>query len=215
MKTKKSFRGNLLLGLFLGTIGISCNFTQTFAQDTNKNKANKPDVKYKVNKEYDDKGNVIRYDSTYSYSWSENGQNPQNIDSLLKNFNQQFFFSFGNDSTFDHMKSMWPFSSDSIFSHFPNFDNQFDEFFNGNPFPINPFFDDDDNFFQGNEDMKNLFDKHQQLMQKFLKDFYFNKDSIIELPRNKTPIKPEEQGKTTPKKQNYFPPKSNEKTVSV
>jgi len=33
----------------------------------------KPDVKIKVNKQYDDKGNLIRYDSAYSYIYSSPG----------------------------------------------------------------------------------------------------------------------------------------------
>lgn len=36
---------------------------------------NKPHVEIKVNKEYDKKGNVIRYDSTYVYTYSNTGGN--------------------------------------------------------------------------------------------------------------------------------------------
>lgn len=33
----------------------------------------KPDIRFKVNKTYDEKGNVVSYDSTYSYSYAGSG----------------------------------------------------------------------------------------------------------------------------------------------
>jgi hypothetical protein len=65
------------------------------AQDKKKNiikdEANQPKVSWKVNKEVDDKGNVIRYDSTYVWSYSNKGK-AQNVDvdSVLHKFREQF-----------------------------------------------------------------------------------------------------------------------------
>ncbi len=68
------------------------------AQTTGKNK-NQPHEEVKVNKQYDEQGNLVGYDSTYVYSWSS--------DSTLQAFPPQGgwmnfpgggSFSFGNDS---------------------------------------------------------------------------------------------------------------------
>ncbi len=76
---------------------------------------NKPQATWKVNKQYDSNGNLMRYDSTYSWSYSnKGGQQLADADSLMNIFNKQFvagfpsFFpgSFGNadwnDSLYFH-----------------------------------------------------------------------------------------------------------------
>lgn len=48
---------------------------------------NKPKENIKVNKKYDENGNLIEYDSVYSYSYSYSGNDFNiNPDSLLRNF---------------------------------------------------------------------------------------------------------------------------------
>jgi len=58
---------------------------------------NKPQTNIKVNKEYDNKGNMIRYDSTYSWSYSSDGTNAEINDSMMNeiksHFNQDMPFS--------------------------------------------------------------------------------------------------------------------------
>ena len=67
----------------------------------------KPDENITVNKEYDEHGNLTRYDSIYSYSYSSNGKFN---DSLKLQFQQHFNnHSFFNDSFFDDF-----FGKDSI-----------------------------------------------------------------------------------------------------
>ncbi len=74
---------------------------------------NKPQASWKVNKRYDDNGNLIGYDSTYSWSYSSKAgvTNDAETDSIMNAFGQQFgdfpsFFTqrFGadvwNDSLF-------------------------------------------------------------------------------------------------------------------
>lgn len=77
----------------------------TFAQKDTANIA--PQSQIKVNKEYDENGNLIRYDSSYVSSWSSDSTfTMMDMDSLRNQMN--FFFgdnfdSFFNDSTlFDH-----------------------------------------------------------------------------------------------------------------
>jgi hypothetical protein len=78
----------------------------------------KPDENIKVNKEYDEFGNLIKYDSIYSYSYSSNSKLQ---DSLKQKFQQHFnTHSFFNDSFFDNF-----FKPDSLSGNFNP-----DDFFN-------------------------------------------------------------------------------------
>lgn len=74
----------------------------------------KPNENVQVNKEYDEFGNLIRYDSIYSYSYSSNSKLQ---DSLKQKFQQHFNqHSFFNDSFFDDF-----FKPDSLSGNFnPN-----------------------------------------------------------------------------------------------
>lgn len=76
---------------------------------------NQPEERYDVHTEVDENGNIIRYDSTYSYSYSGPGEEI-NIDSLLKNMPHNFSFDFDDD----------------LFFHdsFPDFSRHFDHDFN-------------------------------------------------------------------------------------
>ena len=84
--------------------------------------AEQPKGSWKVDKEFDENGNLIRYDSIYS--WSSNNKfndfSSVNKDSLLKSFESKFFsgFSHFENQGFEHI-----FSEDSLFSkHFFNDD---------------------------------------------------------------------------------------------
>ena len=61
-----------------------------------KDTTDQPKVSWKVNKQYDNKGNVIRYDSTYTWSYSsKSGKNtPVSMDSVMKSFRMQFNTDF-------------------------------------------------------------------------------------------------------------------------
>jgi len=70
-----------------------CSFivlSPVLAQDNDKNE---PEVKIDIKKEYDEQGNVIGYDSTYSWCWHG------------KNFNQF------HDSVYGHFKNYFPSSN--------------------------------------------------------------------------------------------------------
>ena len=94
MKTTFYFKTFLLLLLFV-IIYYSNNI-----QAQNKSES-KPDVHINVNREFDEKGNVIKYDSTYSWSWSSDGSQGIN-DSISAKFPQ----ILNNKSFFDN-----PFSN--------------------------------------------------------------------------------------------------------
>ncbi|KAA1246634.1 hypothetical protein [Aquimarina sp. RZ0] len=97
----------------------------------NRNDKNKPDERIEVNKEYDEHGNLIRYDSIYSYSSTTGTINRSHLDSIFKDFfpNQHSSF-FGNSfeldesiftDSFMHIDSIWKqrmLDQKSLFDHF-------------------------------------------------------------------------------------------------
>lgn len=100
MKAERYFRKSTIGLVSICLINILLLLQSAQAQDIKKSNPNKPDVRVKVNKEFDDKGNLTRYDSTYSYSWSGSGQVPINADSIFGKSNGSLWF--GNDSAFNH-----------------------------------------------------------------------------------------------------------------
>ncbi|MCF7561843.1 hypothetical protein L3X39_14450 [Sabulilitoribacter multivorans] len=92
-------------------------------QQENKEPAIKPDENIQVNKEYDEYGNLTRYDSIYSYSYSSNGKLNDSIKmQFQRHFNNHSFF---NDSFFNDF-----FKRDSITGHFNPENFFFDGFMN-------------------------------------------------------------------------------------
>jgi hypothetical protein len=59
---------------------------------------NAPDVQVRVNREYDEDGNLIRYDSVYTYSYNSNDFSSNEWDSI---FNDQFNSDY-NEYNLDH-----------------------------------------------------------------------------------------------------------------
>lgn len=104
-----------------------------------------PDENITVNKEYDEYGNLIKYDSIYSYSYSSNGKLN---DSLQKQLEQHF-------------------KQHSIFS-----DSFFNDFFNGTDFQS---FNSDDFFYQGfinqDERIKNMMKQMDSIHQLFFNQY--------------------------------------------
>ncbi len=100
---------------------VSCN-AQTEKkkdeiQDQNNIEKIQPKVDYKVNKEYDENGNLIRLDSTYTYYYSNIDKNKINTDSIFKSFNQHFSMnSTFDDSFFEDFFKQDQYSKDEFFS---------------------------------------------------------------------------------------------------
>tara|TARA_R110000868_G_scaffold93190_1_gene258070 strand:- start:44110 stop:44619 length:510 start_codon:yes stop_codon:yes gene_type:complete len=86
----------------------------------------KPKISWKVDKKYDEEGNVIGYDSIYSYTYDnlKNLPKEMNLDSIM---NSMKFFSHGNLSTFFEDRDLSPFfDKDSILNESPFFDDFFE-----------------------------------------------------------------------------------------
>lgn len=95
-----SFTGIFLIVALtaLGLVATSCQ-QESRSQDTAHLKENhrvqadtipEPDVNIKVNRRYDDKGNLIGFDSTYSTFYSNVQGDTLKMDSLMKNFDTYF-----------------------------------------------------------------------------------------------------------------------------
>jgi len=89
----------LALTLFL----VGCNGqTKQDLEDLNSDSI-KPKTDIKVNKEYDENGNLIRYDSSYSYYYSNISNDTLVRDSIFNDFQNYFNkrYGFSNEPFFD------------------------------------------------------------------------------------------------------------------
>ncbi len=80
------------------------------------NTLNKPKVKVKVNKQLDEKGKIVQYDSTYSYFYSSPKGKPMQSsnDSVFKNFRSYFHKNYP-DFLNQHYDNI--FYNDSLFKY--------------------------------------------------------------------------------------------------
>lgn len=121
----------------VGLLSMGCNAQENESKkiETKKSDNNlveQPQGTWKVDKEFDENGNLIRYDSIYS--WSSGGEYDKlsltDKDSLMQSFKKRFFKNY---SRFDNEGFSADFSQDSLFAnHFFN-DDFFDSSF-GNDF---------------------------------------------------------------------------------
>ena len=95
-------------------------------------KKDSPNESWNVNKRYDKNGNIIQYDSSYSYSYTSNGEY-LNIDSLISTFGINNFFSspFEIDSTLNFFNQRSRMIED-VFKEFIQIDSFFNDFFDDN-----------------------------------------------------------------------------------
>ena len=121
-----------ILLFLVSLLSVSCKGQEKETKKVEKedNKTNiieAPKGSWKVDKEFDENGNLIRYDSIYSWSSNGNFNNFSSLDkdSLIQSFKSRFF---SNYSGFENQGFDNVFSQDSLFSkHFFN-----DDFFGSN-----------------------------------------------------------------------------------
>ena len=110
-----------LIVLITSLLSVSCHGQKndantSEAKSTNDSIVDVPKGTWQVDKTFDENGNLIRYDSIYS--WSSDKQNNDlsmsERDSVVQSYNSRFFkhFSQFEDDGFDAI-----FSQDSLFSH--------------------------------------------------------------------------------------------------
>ncbi len=105
----------LAIALLFSVIG--CNGQDKKAKKTEgtaiQTEQNAPHSSWKVNRKYDDKGNLIRYDSTYTWSYSSGGKSRQvNADSVMASFRREFNVEFPSLFNKSFGDPVW---SDSLF----------------------------------------------------------------------------------------------------
>ncbi|NOU59381.1 hypothetical protein [Marinifilum caeruleilacunae] len=141
-------------------IGILLISTTAFCQNTENHTIPKKDIK--VNKEYDEDGNLIRYDSTYVYSWSSDSThhffsdsaflNKMDMSRMHKRMQEQLSRFFGPDSL-RKQNNRHPFFSDDFFK-----DDFFDrDFFDSSMFPRN--------FHQRDSSQNDFFKELEEMMK--------------------------------------------------
>ena len=118
-----------------------------------------PKIDYKVNKEYDENGNLIRLDSTFSYYYSNINKDVMINDSIFKKFNDYF----------------------SINSSFNNL--WFDDFFKQDDYLEEHFFKQD--FFRGDFDKnQKLINKMLQRMDSLKNKFFLEQFPLEDKKKN-------------------------------
>lgn len=138
----------------ISILGLSLAIS-SMAQNSVK-KQNLPKENSKVTREYDEKGNLIKFDSVYTYSYSSDS-------TLMKEFSPKDFsgffgsdFGFSNDSTFKG-KSFFEDFDKMFASPFGRFDSKQDSIFLkhfGKDHPFTPFGNDSTAFnFKNFDDM--------------------------------------------------------------
>lgn len=159
MKTIKIMLVSLLFVTFSSCNGQTQKANEQLLSDKNKESSakeaaeNKPRVDVKVNKQYDDKGRIVKFDSTYSYFYSS----PKGSMKL------------GNDSVFNSFRSFFDKS-------YPDYMNRKNDnvFFNDSLFKYDFF---NDNYFQKrfelNEKLfENMYQQMDSIKREFLKQNY-------------------------------------------
>jgi len=109
-----------VLLFMIGLLSVSCNGQKNDTKSAETKEiegkiVEQPKGSWRVDKEFDDNGNLIRYDSIYSWSSNGNLENLSNVDkdSLLQSFKSRFFTDF---SGFENQGFEDIFSKDSLFS---------------------------------------------------------------------------------------------------
>lgn len=100
MKSKWIFMFIVISLIFAG-----CNEQNDTNETNSVSSKNEPKENIKVNKEYDQNGNLIRYDSTYSYFYSNIEGDKIAEDSIYQNFRKMFknTYPFSQKHYFDNM----------------------------------------------------------------------------------------------------------------
>ncbi|QRM87878.1 hypothetical protein FG167_01120 [Lacinutrix sp. WUR7] len=104
-----------LLLFMVGLLSVSCSGQNQETEKKEEKLVEQPKGSWKVDKEFDENGNLIRYDSIYSWSSSNKFDNLSlsERDSLTESFKSKFFRNF---SEFENQGFESVFSPDSLFS---------------------------------------------------------------------------------------------------
>ncbi|WP_321318235.1 hypothetical protein [Labilibaculum sp.] len=143
----------------------------------NKINKTKPNEDIKVNKEFDKDGNLIRYDSTYVYTWSSDSchhftpdsafLNFSDIHEMRKNMQEQLEQLFNQDSS-GHKQFQHPFFNEDFFN---------DDFFNPQFFH-NDFFSQDSSYNDLLQKMEKMMEERMNFSKGYNEKMHRNLDSL-------------------------------------
>ena len=158
---------NYSLLFMIVLLSVSCNSQNNDVKDTETNKSDdktitEPKGTWTVDKEYDENGNLTRYDSIYSWSTNDkyNDLSLLERDSLMRSFKSRFFTDF---SGFESQGFEDIFSKDSLFSkHFFN-----DDFFES---------DFGSDFMDLNKIRNRLIERQKKFLERYQTEFIDPKD---------------------------------------
>jgi hypothetical protein len=127
---------------------VSCNGQKTKQDKESKEELNTPQTNIKVDKQYDKNGNLLKFDSTYSYYYSNVKSDTNLRDSIFNDFknqfNQRYFFSkdrYFNDFFFvDSLLKYDFYKKDFFINRYRNNMNRIDSLFRSMDSLKNSFF---------------------------------------------------------------------------
>lgn len=123
-------------------------------------KGSQPDVRFKVNKHYDEKGNVIGYDSTYSYSYF--GDGPADLSAKKQEIFRDFFGRNNFLPGLFDFQGFNPALRDSTLMHFFDNNTMFEKQMEMNRKMMNEFF----NHFNAVPEIQTPGKQHSPALQK-------------------------------------------------
>lgn len=228
MQTGKTIKKSILpLAVILFSMVFL--FHQNLHGQDGKAKKGQPDVQIDVRREFDKNGNMSRYDSSYSFSWSYDGSGID-MDSLFESLRNNFDISpFPDDDFFNRPHEQNPYfhmfpwygqkdketDNDSIYGYINPEDSIyffnrpydfFERFRRGDPFNDTLF----DEFFNDpmlghdlrdwlDSDMQDMMENHRKTMEEMQKYFEFHMPSYPLTP-DSVPHNPLRQKYFTPSK---------------
>ena len=139
----------IMFTVFVSLMLVSCNGQNKLKKTTDKKDTIKPEIDINVHKEYDENGNLIRVDSTYTYFFS----NIKNDSLLEKEIFDRFKLNFKG-----HFKPI-----DSLFM---------EDFYKDEPFNLDNFYTDEffkDNFKFHKKRIDDIFKQMDSLKNSFYK----------------------------------------------
>ena len=159
----------IFLIFFIFSISV---FGQDNEQD--KSESKEPDVKTEIRKEYDENGNLYRYDSVFTWKWSDDGSFNEeffkNFEESFRQFHQgwegfgeefmsKFYLDDKSLEKFKDMQEDFEFNfQDSAF-----FEGHFKEFFNGDQFPFHGFIFNGENIEEMPFDKEKMDELHKRM----------------------------------------------------
>ena len=156
-----------MLLIMIGFLSVSCNGQNNAsklaeAKENENNVVKPPKGSWKVDKEFDEDGNLIKYDSIYSWSSTKNFDNLSSVnrDSLVQSFKSRFFKNY---SGFKNEGFSSIFSKDSLFSN-----HSFNDDFFGSDFGKD--FMDIDKIHQ------EMLDRQKKFLEKYQSEFKNSED---------------------------------------